>query len=80
MQFDPAGTPFSYDFAQSCNNAFSRWWMQLNGQLASTAKSYYGLDQPWNIGIPGESATYFNAPADAFQDLSWHRRHSAKGS
>ena len=62
---DPAGTPFSYDFAQSCNNAFSRWWMQLNGQLASTAKSYYGLDQPWNIGIPGESATYFNAPADA---------------
>ena len=62
---DPAGTPFSNDFAQSCNNAFSRWWMQLNGQLASTAKSYYGLDQPWNIGIPGESATYFNAPADA---------------
>ena len=61
----PAGTPFSYDFAQSCNNAFSRWWTQLNGQLASTAKTYYGLDQPWNIGIPGESATYFNAPADA---------------
>jgi hypothetical protein len=62
---DPAGTPFSYDFAQSCNNAFSRWWMQLNGQLASTAKTYYGLDQPWNIGLPGESAAYFNAPADA---------------
>jgi hypothetical protein len=62
---ESAGTPFSYDFAQSCNNAFSEWWNQLNGQLASTAKTYYGLDQPWNIGIPGESATYFYAPADA---------------
>jgi cell division protein FtsI/penicillin-binding protein 2 len=60
---EPAGTPFSYDFAQSCNNAFSEWWPQLNGALASTAQTYYGLDQPWNIGIPGESATYFNAPA-----------------
>jgi cell division protein FtsI/penicillin-binding protein 2 len=62
---EPAGTPFSDDFAHSCNNAFSQWWMQLNGQLASTASTYYGLDQPWNIGIPGESVTYFNAPADA---------------
>jgi hypothetical protein len=62
---EPAGTPFSDDFAHSCNNAFSQWWMQLNGQLASTAGTYYGLDQPWNIGIPGESVTYFNAPADA---------------
>jgi hypothetical protein len=59
------GTAFSYDFAQSCNNAFSRWWGQLNGQLASTAATYYGLNQPWNIGIPGQSAAYFNAPADA---------------
>jgi hypothetical protein len=62
---EPAGTPFSYDFAKSCNNAFSQWWNQLHGQLASTAKLYYGLDQPWNIGLPGESATYFYAPADA---------------
>jgi cell division protein FtsI/penicillin-binding protein 2 len=61
---EPAGTPFSYDFARSCNNAFSQWWNQLHGRLASTAKSYYGLDQPWNIGLPGESATYFYAPAD----------------
>jgi hypothetical protein len=60
---EPAGTPFSYDFAKSCNNAFSQWWNRLYGQLASTAKSYYGLDQPWNIGLPGESATYFYAPA-----------------
>ncbi len=60
---EPAGTPFALDFAKSCNNAFSRWWMQLNGQLASTATTYYGLDQPWNIGIPGQPAAYFNAPA-----------------
>jgi hypothetical protein len=62
---EPAGTPFSTDFAMSCNNAFSQWWSQLNGQLASTAQTYYGLDQPWNIGLPGEPAAYFNAPASA---------------
>ena len=62
---EPAGTPFSYDFAQSCNNAFTQWWGDLHGKLASTASTYYGLDQPWNIGIPGESATYFTAPATA---------------
>jgi hypothetical protein len=62
---EPAGTPFSYDFARSCNNAFSEWWNQLNGQLASTATTYYGLNQPWSIGLPGQQAAYFNAPADA---------------
>jgi Penicillin binding protein transpeptidase domain len=62
---EPAGTPFAYDFAQSCNNAFAQWWKQLNGQLASTAQTYYGLNQQWNIGIPGQSASYFNAPPTA---------------
>ena len=62
---EPAGTPLSYDFAQSCNNAFSQWWPHLSGKLASTAKSYYGLDQSWNIGIGNLSASYFNAPASA---------------
>ena len=62
---EPSGTPFSYDFAQSCNNAFTQWWSDLYGKLASTASTYYGLNQPWNIGIPGESASYFNAPATA---------------
>jgi len=62
---EPAGTPLSYDFAQSCNNAFSQWWPHLSGKLASTAKSYYGLDQNWNIGIGNLSASYFNAPASA---------------
>ncbi len=62
---EPPGTPFSLDFAVSCNNAFDQWWSQLNGQLASTAATYYGLGQPWDIGIPGESTAYFSAPADA---------------
>jgi hypothetical protein len=62
---EPAGTPLYYDFAQSCNNAFDQWWPDLSGKLASTAKTYYGLDQPWDIGIGGLSASYFNAPAGA---------------
>jgi hypothetical protein len=62
----PAGTPFSTDFAQSCNNAFSTQWQHLSGGgLANTAKKYYGLDQQWDIGIAGLSASYFNAPASA---------------
>jgi hypothetical protein len=61
----PTGTPFSTDFAQSCNNAFSTQWPHLSGQLAGTAKKYFGLNQKWNIGLPGLSASYFNAPASA---------------
>jgi Penicillin binding protein transpeptidase domain len=63
---EPASTPFITDFAQSCNNAFSTQWEHLtNGRLAETAKEYYGLDQPWDIGIGSVSASYFNAPATA---------------
>jgi hypothetical protein len=62
---EPASTPLSYDFAQSCNNAFDQWWPHLSGKLASTAKDYYGLDQNWDIGIGNLSASYFNAPASA---------------
>ena len=62
---EPAGTPLAYDFAQSCNNAFSQWWPHLSGKLASTAKDYYGLDQNWNIGIGNLTGSYFNAPASA---------------
>jgi cell division protein FtsI/penicillin-binding protein 2 len=61
----PDGTPFSTDFAQSCNNAFTTQWPHLSGKLASTAKDYFGLNQKWNIGIGGLSASYFNAPASA---------------
>ena len=62
---EPAGTPLATDFAQSCNNAFTQWWPHLSGKLASTAREYYGLNQKWNIGIGGLSASYFNAPASA---------------
>ena len=61
----PAGTPFITDFAQSCNNAFTTQWPHLSGQLAGTAKEYFGLNQKWDIGISGLSAAYFNAPASA---------------
>ena len=63
---EPPSTPFVTDFAQSCNNAFSTQWQHLSGGLlARTAKEYFGLDQNWNIGISGLSASYFNAPASA---------------
>lgn len=63
---EPPGTPLYVDFAQSCNNAFDKWWPQLTGgRLAQAARKYYGLNQNWDIGIPGESASYFNAPASA---------------
>jgi hypothetical protein len=62
---EPASTPFITDFAQSCNNAFTTQWPHLSGALAGTAKNYYGLDQKWDIGITGASASYFNAPASA---------------
>jgi Penicillin binding protein transpeptidase domain len=62
---EPASTPFLTDFAQSCNNAFTTQWPHLSGALARTAKDYYGLDQNWDIGITGASASYFNAPASA---------------
>ncbi len=62
----PDGTPFVTDFAQSCNNAFSTQWPHLSGGLlARTAKEYFGLNQNWDIGIAGLSASYFNAPAGA---------------
>ncbi len=61
----PASTPFLTDFAQSCNNAFSTQWPHLSGLLARTARQYFGLNQKWNLGITGLSASYFNAPAGA---------------
>jgi hypothetical protein len=63
----PPGTPFVDDFAQSCNNAFTQQYTHLTGanSLAATAKTYFGLNTQWSIGIPGVSASYFNAPASA---------------
>jgi hypothetical protein len=61
----PASTPLSYDFAQSCNNAFSQWWQhEGDGRLAAVAKEYFGLNQPWDIGL-GKPATFYDQPANA---------------
>ncbi len=63
---EPPSTPWTTDFAQSCNNAFDQWWPHLtNGRLHQAAKDYFGLNQPWDIGISGLSATYFQDPANA---------------
>jgi len=62
---EPPGTPFLNDFAASCNNAFDRWYASLSpGQLAQTAQKYYGLNQPWNIGI-GSGVPYYTMPPTA---------------
>lgn len=63
---EPPSTPLSYDFAQSCNDAFTPWWPELSAsspsgtnKLAAAAETYYGLNRQWDIGISGESARYF---------------------
>jgi hypothetical protein len=60
----PAGTPFITDFAQSCNNAFTPFYKQLEGgKLAHTASTYFGLDRSWDIGLGPNS--YFSMPGDS---------------
>lgn len=62
---EPPGTPFLIDFAASCNNAFDRWYASLGPHtLARTAQKYYGLNEPWNIGI-GERSRYYTIPPSA---------------
>jgi hypothetical protein len=63
---EPDSTPFLTDFAASCNNAFARWYARIgSGTLAQTARKYYGLNQPWNIGI-GPGGPYYAIPAAAY--------------
>jgi cell division protein FtsI/penicillin-binding protein 2 len=60
----PVGTPFITDFAQSCNNAFTPFYKQLEGgKLAHTASTYFGLDQSWDLGLGSNS--YFHIPTDS---------------
>lgn len=57
----PPGTPFITDFAQSCNNAFTQFYKQLEGgKLAGTASTYFGLNQAWDIGLG--PTQYFGMP------------------
>jgi hypothetical protein len=61
----PAGTPFIDDFAASCNNAFTSNYDKLSGGvLASTAQTYFGLNQTWDLGL-GDPQAYFTMPPDA---------------
>lgn len=58
----PAGTPLIDDFAASCNNAFAEQYQLLSGDLlAHTAQNYFGLNEPWDIGL-GQPSTYFTIP------------------
>jgi hypothetical protein len=62
---EPPGTPFVTDFAASCNNAFTRWYARIGtGTLAETAQKYYGLNEPWNIGV-GDPVPYYSLPPAA---------------
>jgi hypothetical protein len=62
---EPPGTPFVTDFAASCNNAFTRWYGRIGaGALAETAQKYYGLNEPWNIGV-GNPVPYYTLPPAA---------------
>jgi hypothetical protein len=62
--FEPNSTPFSTDFAQSCNNAFTQWWQKMaGGKLPTAAQTYYGLNEPWDLGL-GSKGTYFSMPSD----------------
>ena len=55
---------YEEDFAQSCNNAFSNFWNasgMTENLLSTTAKTYFGLNQAWDIGL-GETAQYATIP------------------
>ena len=55
----PPGTPLIDDFAVSCNNAFAEQYQLLSGDLlARTAQTYFGLNEPWDIGL-GQPSMYF---------------------
>lgn len=57
-----ADTPLVDDFAASCNNAFAEQYPLLSGDLlARTAQDYFGLNEPWDIGL-GQPTTYFTIP------------------
>ena len=59
------GSTYEEDFAASCNNAFSSFWNQgvTPNMLADTAKTFYGLNQQWDLGS-GQSAQYMVVPGN----------------
>jgi hypothetical protein len=64
------GKSFLWDFAQSCNNAFSSFNKKINrNDLVSTAHDYYGFNQKWDVGL-GMPTTYGNVPNTSSNSLA----------
>ncbi len=69
-QEEGVGKSFLWDFAQSCNNAFSRFGGKVSRtELASTAHDYFGFNQKWDVGL-GEPTTYGNVPDTSANSLA----------
>ena len=59
------GNDFLQDFAQSCNNAFSSFYQKVStSEIAATARTYYGLGEPWDIGLH-QPTTYAEIPDES---------------
>ncbi|HEU5427089.1 MAG TPA: penicillin-binding transpeptidase domain-containing protein [Actinocrinis sp.] len=66
------GKSFLWDFAQSCNNAFSRFESSSGvskSVLAGTAHDYYGFDQKWDVGL-GQPTVYGHVPTSSSNSLA----------
>ena len=76
----PAGTPFSDDFAQSCNNAFTQQWSHLTGaySLANTAKNVLRPQPEVGHRHPRQDRPATSTPRRAPAGPSWPRRRSAR--
>lgn len=52
-KFEHRGATFREDFAESCNTAFIGLRHKLSDtELGKVAKTYFGMGQDWNTGIP----------------------------
>ena len=64
------GKSFLWDFAQSCNNAFSRFEGPVSrNDLVGTAHDYYGFNQAWDVGL-GQPTVYGNVPNTSSNSLA----------
>jgi hypothetical protein len=64
------GKPFLWDFAQSCNNAFSSFNKHVSrDDLVATAHDYYGFNQKWDVGL-GLPTVYGNVPNTSSNSLA----------
>ncbi|HEY3871574.1 MAG TPA: penicillin-binding transpeptidase domain-containing protein [Actinocrinis sp.] len=65
-----AGNSFLDDFAASCNNAFSSFYNQVStSDLASSAQTYYGFNEQWDVGL-GQPTTYGKVPDGANNNVA----------